>query len=144
MTGLILSHLMDLSLIHISGLRFAYVVTENPQMFELYQDSLAKCDLNYGINIMGIAATVAAYTACGTWTEQLMSLISENHRMVSEYCAAQDVYKRQVLYDWQGKCRCLPGSCLGAAQKILAIQYIWDCLLLDRGWFGISFLIQGF
>ena len=50
----------------------------------------------------------------------------------------------QVLYDWQGKCRCLPGSCLGAAQKILAIQYIWDCLLLDRGWFGISFLIQGF
>lgn len=71
-----------------TGLRFAYVVTENPQMFELYQDSLAKCDLNYGINIMGIAATVAAYTACGTWTEQLMTLISSNHRMVSEYCAA--------------------------------------------------------
>lgn len=82
-----------------TGLRFAYVVTENPQMFELYQDSLAKCDLNYGINIMGIAATVAAYTACGTWTGQLMSLISENHKMVSEYCAAHIPEADVVLAD---------------------------------------------
>lgn len=71
-----------------TGLRFAYIVTENPQFFEKYQDSLAKCDLNYGVNLLGIAATVAAYTACGEWTGKLMSLISSNHRMVSEYCAA--------------------------------------------------------
>jgi len=71
-----------------TGLRFAYVVTENPQFFEKYQDSLARCDLNYGVNIMGIAATIAAYTACSEWTEKLMSLISANHQLVSEYCAA--------------------------------------------------------
>ena len=37
---------------------------------------------------MGIAATIAAYTACSEWTEKLMSLISANHQLVSEYCAA--------------------------------------------------------
>lgn len=71
-----------------TGLRFSFVVAENPQFFEKYQYSLAKCDLNYGINIMGIAATIAAYTSCNEWTEQLMEQISANHRLVSEYCAA--------------------------------------------------------
>lgn len=71
-----------------TGLRFAYAVIENPQFFERYQESLTKCDLAYGVNTMGIAATIAAYTACGEWMDQLMELISSNHRFVSEYCAA--------------------------------------------------------
>lgn len=85
-----------------TGLRFAYIVTENPQFFEQYQYSLAKCDLNYGVNLMGIAATIAAYTACKDWTEQLMERISSNHRMVREYFAAHipnaDVIRADSAY----------------------------------------------
>ena len=67
-----------------TGLRHSFIVTENIEIFMKYQESLARSDLDYGVNIMGIAATIAAYNECDEWLSALMKQIQKNHQFVTD------------------------------------------------------------
>lgn len=66
-----------------TGLRYSFIVAENPEIYKRYEESLEKMDLNYGINMMGIAATIAALNECDEWLCALMLQIQENHRFIT-------------------------------------------------------------
>lgn len=68
-----------------TGLRYSFLVAENPEIYKRYGESLERSDLNYGINIMGIAATIAAFNDCDGWLSALMQQIQKNHRLVAGY-----------------------------------------------------------
>jgi len=68
-----------------TGLRHSFIVTENIETFMKYDESLTKCDLNYGVNIMGIEATIAAFNECDEWLSALMKQVEKNHELVAGY-----------------------------------------------------------
>ncbi len=67
------------------GLKHSFVVIENPDLFKKYEESLSKLDLEYGLNTMGMAATVAAYTECDDWLAVLHSEIERKFILVKSY-----------------------------------------------------------
>ena len=69
---------------NVTGLRHSFTLTENPEFMKRYRESMDKIDLGYGMTLMGIAATIAAYNECGPWIRELMSLIENNHQMLTE------------------------------------------------------------
>lgn len=71
---------------NLTGLRHSFTVTENPEFMKCYRESMSKVDLDYGMSIMGIAATIAAYSHCDDWLHALMSQVSENHSSLVSYC----------------------------------------------------------
>ena len=71
-----------------TGLRHSFIVSENPEIMKRYREELDKADLGYGMNIMGIAAVIAAYTKCDSWLELLMKQIQKNHQFIS--CFAKE------------------------------------------------------
>lgn len=70
-----------------AGLRHAFILTENPELYKKYTESLTAMNLQYGQNIMGITATVAALTECDPWLSRLMQKMAANHRFLSDYFA---------------------------------------------------------
>lgn len=68
-----------------TGLRHSFIVAENPELMKLYTDSLQRLQLAYGKNILGMAATVAAYRKCGAWLDELNAQIKKNHDYLSSY-----------------------------------------------------------
>lgn len=68
-----------------TGLRHSFVVVENPEFMKKYEESLECCDLEYGMNIMGLAATISAFNECQDWSENLMAQIQKNHEMVWDF-----------------------------------------------------------
>ena len=68
-----------------TGLKHAYAIIENPEMFKTYSESLDRQDLGYGMNIMGMAAVIAAYGECDEWLHSLMEEISRKHRFVTDF-----------------------------------------------------------
>lgn len=67
------------------GLKHSFAVIENPDLFKKYNESLSKLDLEYGLNVMGMEATRAAYTLCDDWLEVLHAEIERKFRLVSSY-----------------------------------------------------------
>ncbi len=72
-----------------TGLRHAFIVTENPEIYKKYRETLTAMELGYGQNIMGLTATVAALNECDLWVKRLMEEIADNHLFLKEYFAAQ-------------------------------------------------------
>ncbi len=72
-----------------TGLRHSFVVTESPRLLELYNNSLRKLDLNYGMNLIGLATTTAAFNQCDDWIAQLMEYVQESHRELRETLARE-------------------------------------------------------
>ncbi len=70
-----------------TGIKFSYVVAENLDMMELYDEALHQLDLNYGINLFGLAVTEAAYNECDGWVRELMEYIRENLEFLKVYLA---------------------------------------------------------
>lgn len=70
-----------------TGLKHSFLVTENPELFKKYNESLERLDLEYGLSIMGMAAAIAAYTQCDDWLRTLMEQIRENHQFMTDYFA---------------------------------------------------------
>ena len=70
-----------------AGLRHAFLVTENPELCKRYRESLTAMNLEYGQNIMGIAATIAAFYECDSWLASLMETIAEHHQFLRTYFA---------------------------------------------------------
>ena len=70
-----------------AGLRHAFIVAENPEFFKQYTELLTSMNLHYGQNLMGIAATTAALTACGDWVRSVMEGVAQSHRMMAEHFA---------------------------------------------------------
>lgn len=68
-----------------AGLRHAFIVTENPEICKRYRESLTAMNLEYGQNIMGIAATIAAFRECDPWLTNLMKTIAGHHQFLKEY-----------------------------------------------------------
>lgn len=68
-----------------TGLRHSYIVAENPEIMKLYTDSLLRLQLSYGKNIMGMAATIAAYRDCDSWLDELNRTIQRNHEFITSY-----------------------------------------------------------
>lgn len=68
-----------------TGLRHAFMVAENPEIYKQYRENLRAMDLDYGQNIMGLAATIAAFNECESWLFKLMQKIEENHRFLADY-----------------------------------------------------------
>lgn len=68
-----------------AGLRHAFLVAENPEIYKRYREALTAMNLDYGQNIMGIAAVTAALNECDSWLSNLMEEIAENHRFIMEY-----------------------------------------------------------
>ena len=67
------------------GLKHSYLVAENPELFKEYNESLTRMDLNYGLNMMGMAATISAYNECESWLEELRKEIYKNYSFISNY-----------------------------------------------------------
>lgn len=70
-----------------TGLRHAFIVTENPELYKRYVENLTAMNMQYGQNIMGIAATIAAFNECDLWLSRLMERIAASHRFLSDYFA---------------------------------------------------------
>lgn len=70
-----------------AGLRHAFIVAENPEFFKQYTELLTSMNLQYGQNLMGIAATTAALNACDGWVRSVMESIAQSHRMMTERLA---------------------------------------------------------
>lgn len=70
-----------------AGLRHAFIVAENPEIYKNYIESLTAMNLQYGQNIMGITATIAALNECDPWLSGLMHKIADHHRFLSDYFA---------------------------------------------------------
>ena len=68
-----------------TGLRHSFIVTESPDLFKEYTESISSQNLNYGLNIMGMTATIAALNECDGWLAALMEDISGKHRWFSRY-----------------------------------------------------------
>ena len=60
-----------------TGLRHSFVIAENPAILKDYTDSIARMNLEYGLNIMGMAASIAAYTKCDPWLDALMKRMTD-------------------------------------------------------------------
>ncbi|SBV98763.1 Mimosine amino transferase [uncultured Eubacteriales bacterium] len=97
-----------------TGVKFSFVVTENPRILQQYNQSLAKLDLNYGMNIFGLAVTEAAYDHCDEWLSALMDYVRENHRLaedfVAEHMPGARVCPADSTYFAWVDLRCLPMS----------------------------------
>ena len=63
-----------------TGIKFSFVIAENPEILERYNRSLRKLDLTYGMNLFGIQTAIAAFDRCDGWVEALMEYIAGNHR----------------------------------------------------------------
>ncbi|MCR5072325.1 MAG: aminotransferase class I/II-fold pyridoxal phosphate-dependent enzyme [Clostridiales bacterium] len=72
-----------------TGLRHSFVVTENPALLKDYMESMQKMDLEYGLNIMGMAATITAFNECDGWVKNLMLRMREYRAMLKECLAAE-------------------------------------------------------
>lgn len=70
-----------------AGLRHACMLTENPEIHKQCLEYLTRLGMDYGQNIMGIEATIAALGACDTWLEYLMKQIAEAHGFLQTYVA---------------------------------------------------------
>lgn len=68
-----------------AGLRHAFLVAENPEIYKRYREALTAMNLDYGQNIMGIAAVTAALSECDSWLSNLMKEIAENHGFIAEF-----------------------------------------------------------
>ena len=55
-----------------AGLRHSFVITENPEIYKKYREFLTAISMEYGQNLMGIEATIAAFNECDGWLETLM------------------------------------------------------------------------
>jgi cystathionine beta-lyase len=67
-----------------TGDKHSYVVCENPEILQAYNQSLKKQNLEYGVNIFGLAITEAAYNHCDQWVNDLMKHIQSNYLLVKE------------------------------------------------------------
>ena len=63
-----------------TGVKFSFVIAENPELLERYNRSLKKLDLNYGLNLFGIGTSIAAFRECGPWIRCLMEYVENNYR----------------------------------------------------------------
>ncbi|WP_320130701.1 aminotransferase class I/II-fold pyridoxal phosphate-dependent enzyme [uncultured Sphaerochaeta sp.] len=70
-----------------TGLRHSFIVAENPELFKEYGESLEKVGLGYGLNIMGIAATIAAFNECDEWLSIVIKQIQKNYHFIKGYFA---------------------------------------------------------
>lgn len=70
-----------------TGIKFSYVLTENPELLDRYNRSLQKTDLHYGVNSIGLAVTEAAYNHCDRWLADLMRHVERNHRLLTDFVA---------------------------------------------------------
>lgn len=68
---------------NVTGLKHAFVITENPVLLEKYNKSRRKIGLDYGINIVGVAATIAALNQCDNWVAGLMQHIQHNYDLLN-------------------------------------------------------------
>lgn len=67
-----------------TGIKFSFVVAENPVILEQYTRSLRKLDLTYGMNLFGIRTAIAAFDQCDDWVAGLMEHIAGNYRYAVE------------------------------------------------------------
>ncbi len=70
-----------------TGIRHSFIVTENPEIMKKYRDLLVSMDLEYGVNLFGLAAVEAAFRSCGPWLDRLNRELFEKHRLISGYAA---------------------------------------------------------
>lgn len=72
-----------------AALRHAFLVAENPEFVKRYRERLTAMSLEYGQNLMGMEATIAALRECEPWRARLMEIIAENHRILTEAFARE-------------------------------------------------------
>ncbi len=85
-----------------TGLRFSYVVMENPEHMARYMGAIRKANLFYGQNMMGIEATIAAYNHCDAWVADLMTYVQGNFEILKQTLAeglpTATIYKPDATY----------------------------------------------
>lgn len=91
-----------------TGVKFSFIVAQNPELMAKYKQSLHRLDLDYGINALGLAVAEAAYSQCDGWTQELMAYVQENHAMLcraAEQMPKVRVCKAEATYfawmDWR-------------------------------------------
>lgn len=72
-----------------AALRHAFIVAENPEICKQYREALNAMSMEYGQNLMGIVATIAAFNECDAWLDRLRKKIAENHRFLTQYFESQ-------------------------------------------------------
>lgn len=69
---------------NIAGLKVSNTFIANPKLRKLYDDTLKAC-YNGGVNTLGMAACVAAYSSSGTWLKQVKTYIKKNLDYVTSF-----------------------------------------------------------
>ena len=70
-----------------SGIKHSFVVCENKELMDAYKISLGKLDLGYGLNMIGLAITEAAYNYCDPWLSELMEYVEGNYMFIKDTLA---------------------------------------------------------
>ena len=69
-----------------TGANQSFVIIENETLREKYKKSLHKTDLDYAINLIGLAITEAAYSGkCDKWLCEFMEHIASNHNFLVKF-----------------------------------------------------------
>lgn len=73
-----------------TGVNQSFTIIENPQMQEKYKKSLHKTDLDYAINIVGLAITEETCSgSCDGWLKDFMVYVKKNHEYLTEFVKEQ-------------------------------------------------------
>ncbi len=99
-----------------TGIKFSFVIAENPDILARYNRSLRKLDLTYGLNLFGIRTTMAAFDQCDDWVAGLMKHIAGNHRYVEETVRGR-----------------MPFAHIAAADSTYFAWIDFSCLRFDEG-----------
>lgn len=69
-----------------TGVNQSFTVIENKEMLERYRKSLHKTDLDYAINVIGLAITETACSGtCNKWLAEFMLHVKENHERLTQF-----------------------------------------------------------
>ena len=64
------------------AIKHSFIVTQNPEIMERYIFSCRKMGIDYGMNLIGMEVTMAAFSQCDSWVAQLMEYVSGNYAML--------------------------------------------------------------
>lgn len=85
---------------NIAGLQTSNIFVPNPKLREKFLASLKLSNPNPKCNILGYVAAKAAYTSCGEWLDECLSVIDVNRKVVCGFMAKE--FPAVKVYDLEG------------------------------------------
>ena len=85
---------------NIAGLQTSNIFIPNPELRNKYLGSLRLSNPNPKCNILGYAASEAAYRYCEQWLDECLKVIDTNRQVISDFMARE--FPQVKVYDLEG------------------------------------------